>query len=555
MVLFMRKSSLCVFGLSCLLAASVRAQLGVSPSQSAGMLRELREKAGDSRNEDPLGDERALLEQCRSLTSPQFLSGSLGGAARLQGDLTGYSSQYQEGRTFFSPWSGTVPEPGTSKDAKSMFVGMGLDQVFEWNEVRSGLGHQETYLSTTQLSISARYGTLETGRLSVNFAGGVTLAEGGDLFLQYGDGQRAWFIQPGSSLSYEVQFGPVTVMVYDRVSVRPESLVGWPIRLRSVTSSPFFGATQNDVGAAVTWKIRSDLTALLNYNWASSQEAHSLFDDSIDAWEPFEDRDIYSILASLTWDACKKVRLGILGGYSWSYFNGDFSADGEQWHTGLFSEMDLPWTHRLRLEAGMQGMTFGRLVPGTTIDFFSSTPDEVWINHGDNADLSSALYYKLALGGRLSERVVHELSLGREATLGLLSNYVESSFVNYGIQAGLWTGANLGVSGFYEIAQDSGGVFATDISSYGGVARLAQTIGKLTLSAGYGYTRFETDAQPYAPATFAMALDQQAMGASASYALCSNASINLSWQRFETQWKGVDTATQNRVMLGMRFVF
>ncbi|MES2595067.1 MAG: hypothetical protein V4662_07020 [Verrucomicrobiota bacterium] len=554
----MRKRSLYLVSLGCLVGSLAKAQLGVSPSQTSVLLRELREKAGALQQADSLGEKRALLEETRSLTYPQFLSSSLAGASRLQADLTAYSSQYQEGRAFLLPWSGTLLAPGTPKSEKDTFLGVAVDQVFEWNQMRSGFGHQETFFSTTSLSVAARHGTLETGRLCLDFAGGMTQAADDDFLFAYAGGQRALFIHPGSSLSYDVQFGSVTVMLYDRVSARPEALVGGPGRFISQATSPFFGAIQNDLGAAVSWQIRPDLSALVNYNWASSDATHSSFRGSREGLEIFADKDVRSLLASLTWDACQAARVGIQSSYAWSTFAEEFSADGEEWHAGLFAEINLPWAHRLRVEGGMQGMEFERQGQAVVVVFPVGgvpTANEIRSNNGDNADLSPAPYYKLALSGRLSEKVVHELSLGREATLALLSNHVESCFANYGVQAGLWKGANLGLSGFYEMAEDSGGAFAAEALSYGGVARLAQTLGRLTLSFGYGYTWFEADAQPQAAAASSPTFEQQSACASASYQLCAKASINLRWQRFETQWKAMDSATQDRLMLGMRFVF
>lgn len=546
----MWKKFLYLVGLSCLAAPLAQAQLGISPSQSARMLRELHARDGTIGNADLLGDERALLDQSRSLTDPQFLSSSLAFATRLQSDLTTYSSQYQEGRTFLSPWSGALAAPGVSNGDGKLSLSMAVDQTFERNEMRSPAGDRSAWLSTTAISVSAHHGTLDTGRLSLDFAGGVTLAGDDDLLLQHGDGRRAWFIQPGSSISYDVQFGPVTVTLYDRVSVRPDPLISTP---GLFVISPFFGATQNDLGTAVTWQIRPDLAALVNCSWASSQATSGGSRDDLD-----EFRDIYSVLASLTWDVRKAAHVGIQGGYARSVYEQEFSADGEQWHGGLFAEIDLPWAHRLRVDGGMQGMSFDRLdPPAILVPNIGGIPtaNEIRTNHGDNSDLSPAPYYKLGLSGRLSEKVVHELSAGREASLALFSNHVESYFASYGIHAGLWKGANLGLSGFYEVAEDSGGVFATDTTTYGGVARLQQSIGKLTLAAGYGQTWCQTDDKPQFVNVLSGAFEQQAASVSASYPLCAKASVNVSWQRFKTEWKEVNTTVQDRVMLGMRVVF
>jgi hypothetical protein len=458
----MQKSCLHLIGLSILFASFAQAQLGVSPSQSSGLLRELRERSSEVTKVDPLGEDRLLLDQSRSLTNPSALSDSNAGATRLRGDLTGYTSQYQAGRSSISPWSGTLLKPEASQKFAQGTLGMALDQAFEWNEVDSGFFRRDAWLSSTMLSVSASHGSLETGLLSLNAAGGVILADSDDLILSSGNGDVGWFMQPGSSLTYDVKIGDVTISLYDRFSARPDAVLNTQAWFPGLVLSPFFATRQNDLGAAVTWQMRTDLSLTLNYNWASSSPVRSVFGD-------FGERDIHSVLASLSWDACKAARLGIEGGYAWTAYESDFDADGEQWHTGLFAEVSLPFEHRLRLDAGVQGMSFERL-PDSIVFVGGSPFDGLlahWIrtNTGDNADLSLSPFYTLTLSGRLSESVVHELSAGYEASLALVSNYLQAHFVNYGIQAALWRGASLGVSGHFEMVEDSGGFFAGDTTA------------------------------------------------------------------------------------------
>jgi hypothetical protein len=128
---FMRKYSLHLLCLSILFGSFAQAQLGVSPSQSSGLLRELRARTGEVTKEDPLGKDRQLLDQSRSLTNPSALSDSNAGATRLRGDLTGYPSQYQAGRDSLSPWSGTLMRPEDERKVGGGTLGMALDQTFE----------------------------------------------------------------------------------------------------------------------------------------------------------------------------------------------------------------------------------------------------------------------------------------------------------------------------------------------------------------------------------------------------------------------------------------
>jgi hypothetical protein len=91
---------------------------------------------------------------------------------------------------------------------------------------------------------------------------------------------------------------------------------------------------------------------------------------------------------------------------------------------------------------------------------------------------------------------------------------------------------------------------------YGGVANLQQRLGRLTISAHYGYPHIETDAKPQALLGIMRTTDQHAMGLTAAWQLCPKSSLYLGWQHISTSLEGADeTAEQSRAMVGMRVVF
>lgn len=204
-------------------------------------------------------------------------------------------------------------------------------------------------------------------------------------------------------------------------------------------------------------------------------------------------------------------------------------------------------------------MEFDALQPPTIFAGpFNPTPNQLSTNTGDQSDLSISPYYSLTLTGRLCQAVTHELSAGYEASLSLPSNYVQSHYVNYGLHAALWKGAALGLSGFFEDARDSGGIFAADRTLMGGVAQLEQKIGsKLSLSLGYGFTHGNPEAQPQATLITSNDFNQHAYSAAIAYQLCPKSSLRLGWQHFETEIENsfFNSTRQDRVTLGMRVVF
>ncbi len=488
------------------------------------------------------------------------MSTSLAGAQRLQGDFTSYSSQFQSGRPFLSTGS-AFSGAGRSEKSGAFPLSATLDQSFAWNRIAFAGADQEALTSTTELSIFSQLGSLKDGRLTLDAAGGVTLASTQDFGLS-GSGDSAWFMQPGSSLVYERKLGQVTLTVYDRFAARPDALLSFFGPLQGSSLVPFIATRQNDLGVALNWQPLEDLSLTLNYNWASSQSARS--SSETPGFNPHGNldvlaaRDIHSVLAGVAWQASPVMRLGLRGGASWTSFDEDFSNDGNQWHSGIFADLKLPFEQILKLEAGAQGMNFERPAPvGIFIPLgIPSSPASFVTGSGDVRDLDATPYYTLSLGGPLGKRFSHQLSAGREASLGLLSNYIEARFVNYTLSAQLWKGADLGLGGFYEDVQNSGGVFASDTSVHGLTATLRQTWRRFTFSAGYGHTRFDTDAHTASLVRLFATADQHAFHTSASYQICQRTTVSLAWQRIVSDFAAVpDDLVQDRLMMNLRWMF
>ncbi len=538
----------------CLLLPGIAAwaQQGVSPSSSARWMDEWQNR----RNPEPAEGERSPGR----VGDPQFLSMSLSGALRMQADLTGYHSQFQQARRF----PGAVDEPAARAPASGRPLSATLDQAFEWNRVEFAGAGQEALFSTTGLSVSMQHGTLDSGRLTLDAAGGVTLASSDDFQLSSGGGGTAWFMQPGSSLVFERRVGDVMISAYERFAARPDASLSFLGQFQGTVLAPFFAAMQNDLGTVLAWQPRQDLELVLNYNWASAQALRSAGDSF--GFNPHDDldvlanRDIHSVLATLTWRVGPAVSAGLRGGHAWTSHEESFANDGRQWHAGLFADLRLPLRQHLHLQAGAQGMSFDAPEPlGVFFPPFPATPASpaaFVTNHGDSAELNASPYASFSLGGPLGERLSHQLSGGREAALGLLSNYVEAYYVNYEVQARLWAGAAMNLSAFYEDLKDSGGVFATDTQVRGGSLLLHQKWRRFIFSAGCGLNRFDVDSQSASLVRLSASMRQPMVQAGVSCQICPGASLNLDWMHLVTDVDAAsDDAVQDRLSLGLRLRF
>lgn len=527
------------------------AQQGVSPSSSARWMDEWQNRRSP---------EAAEVERSPGrVGDPQFMSMSLSGALRMQADLTGYHSQFQQARRFPAAVDAAVAHAPASGRPLSAT----LDQAFEWNRIEFAGARQEAMFSTTELSLSMQHGTLDSGLLTLDAAGGVTLASSDDFLLSSGGG-TAWFMQPGSSLVFERRLGDVTLSFYERFAARPDAALSFFGQLQGSLYAPFFAAMQNDLGAVLAWQPRQDLELSLNYNRASSQALRSPGDSF--GFNPHGDldvlanRDIHSLLATLTWRASRVVSTGLRAGHAWTSYEESFSNDGRQWHAGLFADLRLPLRHRLHLEVGTQGMSFDEPRP---VDVFwvpfpliPATPAAFLSNHGDSTDLDASPYASFSLGGPLGERLSHQLTGGREAALGLLSNYVEARYVNYEVQARLWAGAAMNLSAFYEDLKDSASLFAADTLVRGGSLMLQQKWRRFTFSAGCGLTRFDVDAQDSSWVLFFGSTRQLVFQTGVSCQICPGASLNLAWMHLVSDANfTTEDQVQDRLSLGLGLRF
>lgn len=527
------------------------AQQGVSPSSSARWMDEWQSR----RSPEAAEVERSLGR----VGDPQFMSMSLSGALRMQADLTGYHSQFQQARRF-----PTAVDAAVARDpASGRPLSATLDQAFEWNRIEFAGAKQEAMFSTTELSVSMQHGTLDSGLLTLDAAGGVTLASSDDFRLSSAGG-TAWFMQPGSSLVFERRLGNVTLSFYESIAARPDAALSYFGELQGSMYAPFFAAMQNDLGTVLAWQPRQDLELSLNYNWASSQAIRSPGDSF--GFNPHGDldvlanRDIHSLLTTLTWRACRVVSTGLRAGHAWTSYEESFSNDGRQWHAGLFADLRLPLQHRLHLEAGAQGMSFDEPRPVVAFwvpfPFILATPAALFSNHGDSTDLDASPYASFSLGGPLGERLSHQLTGGREASLGLLSNYVEARYVNYEVQARLWAGAAMNLSAFYEDLKDSASLFAADSLVRGGSLLLQQKWRRFTFSAGCGLTRFDVDAQDASWVRFFGSTRQLVFQTGVSCQICPGASLNLAWMHLVMDENfTTEDLVQDRLSLGLRLRF
>ncbi|TDU62541.1 hypothetical protein EI77_04642 [Prosthecobacter fusiformis] len=507
-----------------LFTAPAQAQLGVSPSQNAAFLNELRARDPKfaEENRDVLGDARAPLEAGRALSRPDVFSLSTATPRRLNADITGFTSQYQLGRSYLTPWYDGVQAPdNTLQTASGLSAGLALEQGFEYNSAfKNGAG---ALIISTDLLFDGSYKLAENQRLTFSGGLGFNWLSGNDhIDWSYFSDEFGVTLLPGTSIAYDAQFGPVSLTVYDRVSQRP-----------------YFGVLQNDLGIAGTWQIAPQLSWTLNYTHSTTHDIDGNYLGGVPV-----DADLDTFSSLLSYDVSPAVSIGLEGALSWlDHQNDENGNDGKLSSLGSFATWKINPDTRLRLAAGYQHQEFDN-----TVVFFAAVPY-------DRSDLN-APYYSLSFSQRLSDRLSHELAAGYESNLDFGANFNSSHYLNYGITARPWKGGRVTASTFLEISDQSDSVLATRFTSYGLDLHVAQQITtRLSASAGYSYARFDTDGKGPANGTNSFEFDQHILGLNLGYALSAKTQLKLGYQAFLIHQNGFADQDHHRVMAGVRVQF
>ncbi|MEQ1935871.1 MAG: hypothetical protein ABL962_18595, partial [Fimbriimonadaceae bacterium] len=170
-------------------------------------------------------------------------------------------------------------------------------------------------------------------------------------------------------------------------------------------------------------------------------------------------------------------------------------------------------------------------------------------NNRDNSDLSD-FYYNVTLTNQLNARISQSLSFGHESALNTTSNYITADYVSYGIGIIAWRGSRLSLSGYYEDAEESGGVEKEDLVQKGLDAYLShQLSSRVRLGVGYhfGVTESSLPNRDYR---------QNAFNVDLNFALTRKLTVALGY-RFWTTDADDDNSDfeQNRAIMQVNYNF
>jgi hypothetical protein len=363
------------------------AQYGVSPSQSGMFFDDLRgrqsSRAGtldpDSAAEGVYSyDENGFLgyedettdstQAARDIGAPLSNAGYTIYSKRNQGDYTQFSSPYPAAATFFAPTYTSDPFLGGRRNLKlgPVNLGFGLSSVLEYNDnitragTTPGTERLDDFIWGTYLNVSANWPVSESSSLSISTAVGFDRYFNHPEVQPYG-GDFVVNLLPGSTISFDAMLGPVYVVVYDRMSVRPAAQNDF-----SINANDIFGVFQNDLGFGASWAINRSLQWSFNYMHSTARVMNdqlgngSRTSDNNKVQYPgnFFNRDMDSFMTSLAWSPHGTWTAGLEGNMTLVRYPANFQNDGVIASAGAFFATPIGKNTSIRLAGGFQAMEF-----------------------------------------------------------------------------------------------------------------------------------------------------------------------------------------------------
>jgi len=559
---------------------------------------------GSPEESRPMGQEPAFAsnEAVRQMGQPAVRSGFGSTSPRGAGDYTQYSGPYPQVSTFFAPTYVSDPFLGGQRNIKAgpVNIGFGLTGVLEYNDNLTRASASEDpvsdFIGSAFLNINANYQITQNNALSF------TTTLGFDHYFEhpelspYGN-EFVLNVLPGSTLAFDMKVGPVDIVFYDRMSVRPAVQNDF-----AIDPTEIFGVFQNDAGVAASWAINSKLNLALNF---MRSDARALEEES-----EIYNRTTHSLQGSLAWSPYQTWSVGLEGGMTWVQYPENFNNDGTLANAGVFFMTPIGKSTFIRIAAGIQSFDFEdppefdrtvtdgdiartqNAVAGTNAQIAALdqqiarnqdptlTPglieertrlaqqatdlsallgqqqtakvnedNEFASNNRDSSDLND-FYYNVTLTNQLNSRISQTLSFGHESSLNVNTNYITADYVTYGLGIIAWRGSRISVSGYFEDADESGGSTQEDITQAGFDAYIShQLSSRVRIGAGYHYGNSQSSLEN-------RDFVQHAFNADLNFAVNRKLSMAVGWRYWTTEADlEDDNFEQNRFLVQVSYNF
>lgn len=280
-------------------------------------------------------------------------------------------------------------------------------------------------------------------------------------------------LSPGSQLAFDVFVGDFRINFHDRFSLQQD-----PIDEPAISNTADYGRFENTIGVSVLWDLNKAVLTL-GYD-------HYTFIATNDEFE-YLDRDSEILMGTASFAVTSTTGLGIESSYVLNSYDQRKLNDSDTFSLGGFVETAITSYLKARIAGGWQHIEFdgmfvflGDIGPGLRAFRDESEYDDFYVN--------------LLISHRINASFSHSLSAGREAQLGVNSNFVELKYVRHTATWNIVNRTLLATELFYEDARESGGFLDEHLHRYGGAISLGyQLTQHVTLGARYQYTQKDSD--------------------------------------------------------------
>lgn len=294
------------------------------------------------------------------------------------------------------------------------------------------------------------------------------------------------FITPGSQLAADFYVGDYFKFnVHDAFDIRQD-----PVDAAELSNVTNFGRFTNTAGITGTADLHDGVILTGEYDHFNYISLNSDFN--------YLNRSAEQFYGSVSYQIRPRTFIGAEGGYSSTTYDRTGLNDSDSYTVGGFLDSTITPYLRLVVRGGYQSASFNT---GGTVDsgnYANLNGAALGLpttgTFSDQYSLST-FYWNATINNRLNAYLTHSLSLGREADLGLISNYVKVDYIRYNIA---WRAlSNITVAGdlFYDHDVESGGPFSERINRYGGDVSLGLQVNRhLSGAVHYAYIQKDSDA-------------------------------------------------------------
>jgi hypothetical protein len=326
------------------------------------------------------------------------------------------------------------------------------------------VGEQEDFILRPQVNFDAIWPVTQLNTLRMDIGLGYAW------YLDHSEANtNGLLINPGSQLAFDIFIGDFRINLHDRPMLQQD-----PIGQLALSNTIDYGRFENTGGVSVLWDLNKALVTV-GYDHYTYVSTTSIFD--------YLDRNAEIGSATMSFAVASTTSVGIEGNAVFTNYDQDLLNDSETYSVGGFLETQLSNYLKVRGAAGYQWISFDR-------SFVQNIFGIPFTDDGEAANW----YANILISHRLNATLKQTLSAGREAQLGINSNYITLNYVRHTVSWNIIRNTLLSTEFFFEDANDSGGFVDEHLQRFGGALTVGyQLTPHVTLGARYQYTQKNSD--------------------------------------------------------------